>query len=116
MKVDTASTYTTRTTDIDDHELYYLWDWGDDTYSGWIGPFKSGDTVEADHIWSNDGSYNIQVKAKDVTGAVTDWSESLSVSISKDKAYINRPFLNFLQNFLEQYPILYQLLQRLLQL
>jgi len=116
IKVDTVSTYTTYSTDIDNHDLYYLWDWDDDTYSGWLGPFKSGEVVEADHIWSNDGSYTIQVKAKDVTGAVTDWSESLSVSISKDKSYINRPFLNFLQNFLEQYPILYQLLQRFLQL
>ena len=35
---------------------------------------------------------------------------------TKNKAYINTPFLQFLQNFLQQYPILYQLLLRFLRL
>jgi len=116
MKVDTASTYTTRTTDMDEHELYYLWDWGDDTYSGWLGPFKSGEVVEADHIWSNDGSYNIQVKAKDVTGAVTDWSESLSVSISKDKSSLKALFIEFLEKLLDKSLFLSPIIQILLNL
>jgi subtilisin family serine protease len=104
-------TYTTNTTDPEGNQVYYWFDWGDGTDSGWIGPYNSGTHVSASHVWNEKGDYSIKVKTKDTYGYETGWSEPLAVSMPKNRA-INTPFFNFLQN----HPILYHLLQRLLKL
>jgi len=77
-------TYTSITTDPDDDDLFYLWDWNDGTSSEWLGPFNSGDTVEASHTWDNEGIYDVKVKAKDVHDAESSWSDTLTVCISDE--------------------------------
>ncbi len=62
----------------DDKVLYYI-DWGDNTTSGWIGPFGSGVTISKNHTWSTKGSYQIKVKAKDWHGAESIWSGPLRI-------------------------------------
>ena len=76
-------TYSTNTTDPDGDNIYYWFNWGDGTNSGWVGPYASGSTCSASHSWSNYGTYNIKVKAKDVYGAElgTLWSNKLVVTI-----------------------------------
>jgi PKD repeat protein len=54
--------------------LYYKWDWGDGTYSDWIGPANSGQTHVWYHDWSQWGLYKVKVKAKDVYGGESSWS------------------------------------------
>jgi hypothetical protein len=71
----TEFTFSTTTTDPDGDNIYYLFDWGDGTDSGWIGPYESGQTGEASHIWENIGNYEIMAKAKDENGAKSGWSE-----------------------------------------
>jgi len=88
--------------------VYYKWDWGDET-SDWIGAFSSGDTDNEFHLWDEEGSYEIKVKAKDVTGTESPWSDPLVVSMPKNKA-IN-PFILFLERLMERFPILEQILQ-----
>ena len=39
--------YTIQTTDPDQNDIQYYIDWGDNTNSGWIGPYDSGQTVNA---------------------------------------------------------------------
>jgi len=78
-------TFSSSTTDADGDMLYYLFDWGDGNSSGWIGPYDSGDLVEANHSWMEKGKYSIRVKAQDVHGIQSDWSEALSISFVKDK-------------------------------
>lgn len=75
--------YTSVAIDIDDDRLYYLFDWGDGTDSGWIGPYASGQTATASHIWDNPGAYPIKVKAKDTVGEESVWSEPLSLVMPK---------------------------------
>jgi len=75
-------TYTTTTTDPDEDDVYYLWDWGDGTDSGWLGPYDSGKTVSCSHSWANDGLYNIKVKAKDIYDIESDWSPSRTLTIT----------------------------------
>ena len=72
-------TYTSSTTDPDEDDIYYLFDWDDGTNSGWLGPYNSGDAVEASHAWSEEEIYDIKVKAKDVLES--DWSDPLTVYI-----------------------------------
>ena len=77
--------YSTNTIDFEDDPIYYLFDWGDGTDSGWIGPYDSGETVISSHIWSQEGRYSVRVKAKDIEDHESEWSDSLIVSISKKK-------------------------------
>jgi hypothetical protein len=79
--VNTEYTYSGNTTDPNGDDIYYLFDWGDGTDSGWLGPYASGETVQADHAWTFGGTYDVKLKAKD---AVVDgpWSDPLSVQIA----------------------------------
>jgi len=83
-------TYSTVTTDPQNDEIFYLFDWGDGTDSGWIGSFTSGTTVVANHTWIQRKTYEIKVKAKDAEGYESDWSESLSVTIPRNRYSTNR--------------------------
>jgi len=103
--------YTFVTTDPDGDNVSYWIEWGDNNNTGWIGPYNSGEEVTLGHTWSNQGTYNITAKAKDIYDAESEWSE-LEVSMPRGRA-INTPFLNFLQNHPYLFPILRLLLQRL---
>ena len=106
-------TYETSTIDADygNQQIYYLWDWGDDTFSDWLGPYDSGETAEASHTWTEQDTYEIKVKAKDIYDCESAWSDPLPVTMPRNRI-INRPFFNFLQN----HPNLFPILQRLLNL
>ena len=72
--------YTTATTDPESQQVFYLWSWGD-INGTWLGPFDSGAPSIATHQWNSSGTYSIRVKAKDVEGAESGWSESITVLI-----------------------------------
>ena len=74
-------TYTTSTTDPNNDQVYYNWSWGDGTYSGWLGPFNSGATATATYSWTEQGTYSIKVKAKDIHNAESVWSDPLPVTM-----------------------------------
>jgi len=84
-------TYQTSTTDPDGDQVYYNWSWGDDTYSGWIGPYSSGATATMSHKWTTKGSYSIKVKAKDVYAVESDWSPILPVTITSENQPPEKP-------------------------
>jgi len=111
-KSGTEYTYTSSATDIELNQLEYLFDWGDGADSGWLGPFNSGQTVSASHTWTQEGSYQIKVKARDTNLDESDWSDPLPISMPKNKA-INNPFLLFLERLIERFPILEQILLQL---
>ncbi len=94
-KIEMNYVYESSTTDPNNDAIYYLFDWGD-TNSGWLGPYESGIICEANHTWTEKGSYEIKVKAKDINGFVSDWSDPLEISISKsklDSTYIEHKYL-----------------------
>ena len=73
--------FSTNTTDPEGNQVSYIWSWGDGTSSEWLGPFDSGATVYAGHVWGEVGTYNVKVKAKDIHGKESDWSDSLTIHI-----------------------------------
>jgi len=73
--------FTTRTTDPDGDQVYYLWDWDDGNFSDWLGPFDSGDAVLASHSWADAETYEIRVKAKDIHNVESGWSDPLTIYI-----------------------------------
>jgi len=79
--------YNTSATDPNGDQLYYQFDWDDGTYSDWVGPYDSGETASASHIWNAPNTYSITVKAKDVFGEESDWSNSFTVTISNNAPY-----------------------------
>ena len=79
--------YSTFLNDSNEDQMYYLWDWGDDSELKWFGPINSGETINSSHTWSRRKEYTIKVKAKDIHGAESDWSEPLIIWGSKTKSY-----------------------------
>jgi hypothetical protein len=74
-------TYAGSTTDPNGDDIFYLFDWGDGSDSGWLGPYASGTTVEVEHAWEFGGTYEVKLKAKDNTSD-SPWSDPLAVVIS----------------------------------
>ena len=102
--------YNFSTKDADMDDILYLIDWGDETNSGWLGPYNSGVTGSAKHTWDKKGTYQIKVKAKDVYGAESDWA-TLEVSIPRTRM-LNTPFLlKLLERFSYASSILRQLIR-----
>ncbi len=96
VKIGERCEFQVSTTDPDVDDVYYMFDWGDDTYSNWLGPYTSGEIIFQDHIWTKQGSFLVKVKAKDVDGFETDWAW-LQISIPKNN-FIRLPFLQWLHN------------------
>lgn len=105
-KVGVSYTYSSTTTDPDVDQIYYWFDWGDGTNSGWVGPHASGATGSASHTWTTKGNYQIKVKAKDVFGYESPWSDPLSVTMPKNSQNS--------QQSINSQSLLHQLLQRFL--
>jgi len=80
----TPYTYTTSTVDPDGDQVYYLWDWGDETSSDWLGPYVSGLIAGATHEWDETWYYYIKVIARDVHGVLSNWSIPKPIVVSYD--------------------------------
>jgi hypothetical protein len=79
-------TFSSVSTDPDNDQIFYLFNWGDGTSSAWLGPYSSGLTISASYSWSTIGDYNVKVKAKDTNGATSGWSEPLTITIVLNNA------------------------------
>ena len=80
-KVGVDYTFSTSSTDPDsDAQLYYQWSWGDEE-SAWLGPYTSGQSVQTIHKWLAAGDYQVKVKVKDNYGAISAWSDPITVQI-----------------------------------
>jgi hypothetical protein len=73
--------FLSKTTDPDNDQVFYKWDWGDGNFSEWLGPYFQGINITANHIWTAGGDYEIKVKAKDIYSAESNWSEPFSIHI-----------------------------------
>lgn len=94
------------------HIIYYLVDWGDGNNTGWLGPYISGTpTIPLIHTWTTQGTFTIKAKIKDICDVESAWGE-LEVNMPRART-INSPFLQFLQNHPNMFPILQLLLQRI---
>lgn len=73
--------FTVITTDPDDDNIKFLFDWGDGNFTVWIGPYDSGKYVDVLHSWNNIGKYNVRVKARDEYYQESDWSNIHTINI-----------------------------------
>jgi hypothetical protein len=84
--------YSTKSYDRENEDIFYLFDWGDGTFSNWLGPYTSNISVIASHIWNLDGSYYVKVKAKDINDNQSPWSDSLIVTMPKINLFMKIMF------------------------
>ena len=90
-----------------DDDVYYYIDWDDGTNTGWLGPFISGEEIDVNHTWANKGIYVVKAKAKDLSGAESDWGK-LTVTMPRNKVVYSSIFLKLLEIF----PIFQRLFNR----
>jgi len=107
--------YKTTATDPYDYDLYYVFDWGDGDYSV-VGPKESGTEVSVLHSWAEEGTYEIRALAIDaeVAHCSGEWSEPLTIIVTKNKNIVSQPMFQFLQKVFENYPNAFPILRQLL--
>ncbi|MCK5636652.1 MAG: PKD domain-containing protein, partial [Thermoplasmatales archaeon] len=111
-KAGTSYPYTFTSTDPDGDQVSYYIKWDDGSITDWTAFQASGPPGYSEsHKWDEQGTYTIEAKAKDTYGVESDWA-TLEVTMPRNRA-ITSPFLNFLQNHPNLFPILRLLLQRL---
>lgn len=103
--------FTTSSSDPDNDQIFYKWSWGDGNFSSWYGPYNSNETVSANHTWNAKGTYFVKVKAKDIDGLESQWSDTLSVSIPRNKASINSLLIMISQKLSSYFLLLKNLLK-----
>ena len=92
-KVGSSYSYTVKSIDSEGEQIYYMFDWGDETKTKWHGPYDSKEEIKIDKTWENNGRFTIKVKAKDTNDMESDWSGDLEVIM---------PNSSILQNILEK--------------
>ena len=83
--VGTAYTFSATATDPESDQIYYWFDWGDGTNSGWLGPYMSGMTANTAHAWSSQSTFTVKVKAKDSPAGLESGWGSTAIRIPKQK-------------------------------
>ena len=74
------------------NEISYYIDWDDGESDGWVGPYISGEVIEASHTYDSKDSFVIKVKAKNQYDVESDWGE-LHISTKKIKIFSFRDLL-----------------------
>lgn len=105
--------YSYQSTAIDPNNdtLYYLFNWGDGTDSGWLGPVNSGVVYQAKHTWQKKGTYVVKTRVKDSNGLVSSWSDPLAVTMPLNSQVVTKPFLRW---FFERFPWAFPLFRYLI--
>jgi PKD repeat protein len=108
-KAGTATAYNFTAIDHDGDEIYYFIDWGDNSSSGWIGPYPSSHEITQSHTWSK-GTYTIKAKTKDSYDDESGWA---TLSVTMPYSY-SIPFWSFWEKLFERFPHAFSILRQLM--
>jgi aminopeptidase YwaD len=92
-----------QTIDPQGDNIWYFVDWGDNSTSGWLGPYVSGTQIHISHSWAAKGTYNVRAKAKDVFDSESDWG-TFQMKMPSSLVFENGPLFLFLEQFFARYP------------
>jgi len=73
--------FSTFAVDPDGDQVMYTLDWGDGTESN-TSLINSGEAASTNHTWNKAGTYKIRAIAIDRRGGLSEWSESLDITIN----------------------------------
>jgi outer membrane protein assembly factor BamB len=85
-RVNVSYEFSATATDPDGDSISIRFDWNDGDTSGWSNYFVSGETIKVSHIWQNPGTYSVKAQARDKKEAISDWSESFTITIIANHA------------------------------
>lgn len=90
--------FTTNTTDAqnDPSEIYYKWDFGDNTESSWTYNYQTY-RGPITHEYKKSGNYQVRAKAKDIYGKESPWSDPLDIHINRYQ-HVFHPLIEIIQN------------------
>jgi hypothetical protein len=74
-------TYTDKSGIPFDPSVEYRWDWGDGTLSEWLNGYDEGEEWTKQHIFWEEGTYNIRVRAKNSHDLKSIWSDYLTIEV-----------------------------------
>ena len=80
--------YVVKSIDPEDDQISYCIDWGDGTPELCNGPYESGVEQTYSHSWSEQDTYSIMIKARDINGAESEWGV-LEVKMPINKIDVN---------------------------
>ena len=103
-KINEELEYKTSTIDPDGDQVYYMFDWGDDTHSQWLGPYNSGETCIAEHTYTEQGQYRVKAKSKDIHGIQSTWRQSEK---NNGKNIV-------LEKLFHGYPVIYNIINKIM--
>ena len=96
--------FTLNSIDPDGDPVMYFIEWGDN-YTEWTEYIDSGEEIMSKHTWSEEGDYTINVKAKDINDAESEWSEfEVSIHRTRTSSYLWHQWL------IMRFPLLERLL------
>lgn len=100
-------TYETYVDHPENLDVQFGWDWNEGNGIEWDDDFvSSGEVVSASHAWPEVGGYIVRVKARDINGLESAWSDPLTVTMPRDKTV-----KNMLTDLLQSNMFLYRILQ-----
>ena len=102
-KINEEQEYTTSTVDYDGDQIYYMFDWDDDTHSEWLGPYNSWEACIGRHTYTEQGEYRVRAKAKDIHGIQSTWRQAEEVNAK----------YNIIQKMFERYPLIYNIFKEI---
>ena len=56
------------------------------------------------HVWNEKGTYNIRVKVRDSSGAMSDWSDSVTMRLPLEKKLTKTKLTNHVEKQIERFP------------
>jgi hypothetical protein len=79
--VNKKCSFSLKSVDPENDNIYYLIDWGDGTITDWLGPYDSGVYIDNFHSWDEPGRYYVKVKSRDVFESESEWSDTLVIFV-----------------------------------
>jgi len=84
VNVGHSHVYCSSSSDPNGDKVQLFFDWGDGSSSGWTEYIDSGEKIKRDHNWEKIGTYQIRVKARDESNAVSYWSDTYTVNCDSE--------------------------------
>jgi hypothetical protein len=85
--IDTSYNFMTSTTDPEEDNISYQFDFGFGDTSIWSSFRSSGDIITWSHSFSSPGQYLVRARATDIFGNISEWSLPHQIIISGNLIY-----------------------------
>jgi len=96
--------FTATASDPEQDDISYRFNWGDGSYSPWSDLLTSGTDYTLAHAYGNQGEKSVTVEAKDESGAVSETSNPVMITVNPENVYFTYDFDNDVVNQLPSSP------------